>query len=116
MVDETAVWAPNFAPPLAIPPSVEIPDLCGVLGMPIGAARIPVLFQSCKLYQLDAEHVDELVIPEPSVSFRNMLERHPQPTRERMVLAYILARSAWRQYYQCEWIMSRWRAGSIHFV
>ena len=118
MREETAVGVSNLEFPNAslppIQPSVEIPDLCRVLGT-VGEARIPVLFQNRKLYQLDAEIVDELVTPKPGIPLNAMLKGYAQSTRERMILAYILARSVW-QYYECDWIMSRWRAESIHFI
>lgn len=118
MRDETTVGVSNLEFPNAslssIQRSVEIPDLCRVLGT-VGEARIPVLFQNRKLYRLDAETVDELVTPTPGIPLNVMLKRYSQSTRQRMILAYILARSVW-QYYECAWIMSRWRAESIHFI
>lgn len=105
------------APSITIQTSapVEVSDICKLLGMSIGSAVIPLIFRNRKIYQRKAEPVEARVTPEPSVSLNVALERQPQSSKDRMILAYILAKSVW-QYYQCEWIMSRWGAESIHFI
>lgn len=92
----------------------EVADICRLLGISIGEVRRPFVLRGRKLCQLKPEPVEELISPESSVSLHAALE-NDWPSKDRAILAYILARSAW-QYYRCEWIMDRWEAESIHFM
>jgi hypothetical protein len=55
------------------------------------------------------------VEPVPSRSLQEVLREEHLTSRDRIVIAYILARSVW-QYYNTDWLNALWTTDNIHFM
>lgn len=96
-------------------PESSIPDFCKFLQHDIGPASRGLKVHGKELRQLGSKGWDQCVLNEPEISLNKALGEKKLTTRDRAILAYILARSIW-QYYGSDWTQTRWTADSIVFM
>lgn len=95
------------------------PGFCNLVREDVGNVKLCLRVQGNQLLSLprpvqldDAEHP---VQPVPSRSLEDILRSQTLTTRDKLVVAYILARSVW-QYYNTDWLSALWTTGNIHFM
>lgn len=93
--------------------------LCHLARRDVGAAKLCLRIEGDQLVdnripvQLgDTEHRVKSV---PSLPLAEVLHMQHLTTRDRLIIAYILARSVW-QYYNTDWLNTLWTTDNIHFM
>jgi len=90
-------------------------QFCQILQKRIGPVKICLKVRDSKLEQMrDLKAVDDDIAHEQSVSLADVLERRFLAAKEKLLLAYILARSFW-QFYDSEWMSSQWTTEAVQF-
>lgn len=93
-----------------------IEHFCNLLQESVGPAWIRLRIVNGQLHELhDSERADPPVVDAPSIPLSKLLELSTFSTKGRILLAYIIARSVW-QYYDSDFMKTKWTTGSIHFV
>ena len=88
--------------------------------MDYGRGRIRLRVQNEKLVQLSEpdreldEHAKR-VAHLPSISLAEMLQSYRMTSKNKILLAYVLARSVW-QFYNSDWMKAQWSPDCIHFM
>jgi hypothetical protein len=72
-------------------------------------------FHGKELRRQHTKDSGQYVVNEPGITLDKVLEENKLTTKDRAILAYILARSVW-QYYGSDWTQTRWTADSILFM
>ncbi len=93
---------------------------CSLLGMDYGRGRIRLKIQNETLIHLSEpdrkldEHAKR-VAHLPSISLAEMLQNYRMTSKNKILLAYVLARSVW-QFYNSDWMKAQWSPDCIHFM
>ena len=90
-------------------------EFCELLGQDLGGAKLPLLVEGKTLRRLPVDHSDDALIDQPRLTLMYVLRKHHLTAQAKVLLAYILARSVW-QYYESDWMKSRWTGDSICFL
>ncbi|PTB65485.1 subtilisin-like protein [Trichoderma citrinoviride] len=95
---------------------IRVENLCSLLGRRLGSVCIRIEMIEGQLHQLfDAEKSDHGLLQNQSVSLSRVLECQRLPTRSKILLAYVLAKSVW-QYYDSDFMRAPWTTDSVHFM
>ncbi|KAI1214234.1 subtilisin-like protein [Annulohypoxylon truncatum] len=78
------------------------------------ASRVCLRAQKSTLYELSSLGVLQNVRPGPSIPLRKIFQSYRLPSKTKLILCYIVARSVW-QFYDTPWMASRWSSDTIHF-
>jgi hypothetical protein len=97
----------------------DVQDFCHLVRHNIGAAKLCLKIHGTQLVRTptplplgDAEYPIEAV---PSRSLKDVLREQHLTSRDRIVVAYIIAKSVWR-YYNTDWLNALWTTDNIHFM
>lgn len=91
-------------------------NICNLLETPSGDVCIRLKIIDGCIHQLfDAGETNQRLVPAQSISLSEVLERHRVSSKEKILLAYTLAKSVW-QYYDSNFTNMRWNTESIHFM
>jgi hypothetical protein len=96
-----------------------VEDLCHLVRHNVGAAKLCLKIHGNQLVKIPRpvplEDSEYPVEPVPSKSLQEVLREEHLTSRDRIVIAYILARSVW-QYYNTDWLNALWTTDNIHFM
>jgi hypothetical protein len=96
-----------------------VKDLCRLVRHNVGAAKLCLKIHGDQLVRVPRpvplEDSEYPVEPVPSKSLQAVLQEEHLTSRDRIVIAYILARSVW-QYYNTDWLNALWTTDNIHFM
>ncbi|KAL7936124.1 subtilisin-like protein [Trichoderma chlorosporum] len=95
---------------------IEKGSFCDLLGSRLGSVCIRLKIIDGQLHQLfNAEKSDQRLLKSQSVSLSTILKHQRLPSKSKILLAYILAKSVW-QYYDSEFMKVPWTTDSVHFM
>ena len=96
--------------------TIESPSkFCGLLQKRIGLAKVCLQVRSGKLIELEKPRpVDDIIADERGVSLEDVLGRYNLVSKEKLLLAYVIARSFW-QFYASAWMDAQWTTGTVQF-
>ncbi|KAK4444753.1 hypothetical protein QBC34DRAFT_334442 [Podospora aff. communis PSN243] len=86
-----------------------------LLRKPVGPAKICLQAAGIGVCEgLNPAPLDDDIAPEQSTSLAQVIQNHNLAAKQRLILAYILARSFW-QFYDSDFMSVRWTATTIQF-
>jgi hypothetical protein len=98
---------------------LAVQDLCRLVRHNVGAAKLCLKIHGNQLFKaprpIPLGDFEYPVEPVPSKSLRKVLREEVLMSRDRIVIAYILAKSVW-QYYNTDWLSALWTTDNIHFM
>jgi hypothetical protein len=96
-----------------------VQDLCRLVRDSVGATKLGLKVDGNQLVMIprsielgDSEYPVE---PVPSKSLKEVLGEQHLMSRDKVLVAYILAKSVW-QYYNTDWLNALWTTDNIHFM
>lgn len=88
---------------------------CDLIEKRVGPAKICLKPRAGKILQLrDPAGIDDDIAPKQTIPLAEVLQRHDLVDKRKLLLAYTLARSFW-QFYNSDWMGSRWTTHSLQF-
>ena len=94
-------------------------NLCHIARLDVGAVKLCLRIEGNQLVTdptpVHLEDTEYPIKPAPSISLAEILRMQTLTTRDRLVIAYILAKSVW-QYYNTDWLNALWTTDNIHFM
>lgn len=96
--------------------TIESPSqFCGLLQKRFGPAKVCLQVRDSKLMELEEPSpVDDDIADEQGVSLAEVLGRSNLVAKEKLLLAYVIARSYW-QFYASAWMDAQWTTGTVQF-
>ncbi|KIW11595.1 hypothetical protein PV08_10896 [Exophiala spinifera] len=99
---------------------IDIGQFCSLLRKDYGRGRVRLRIQDEKLMQLyepdrELDEHSKFVTNSPSISLAELLQVQGMTAKNKVLLAYIIARSVW-QFYNSDWMRTQWSTDRIHFV
>jgi hypothetical protein len=90
-------------------------QFCKLLGL-YPDSRVRLVIQNGKFRESKVvKPIEQIIEHKPGISLARILKLYSLTPKMRVALAYILAYSVW-QYYDSDWIKTRWTSESIQFM